>query len=169
MRLLLGLLLYLGAVIAIVGAAAAVLSSPPDPGAQNAATRPAPSTTASPRIQAWLERKAEGIAFAEKERAAAQAERERADALRARLAATPAPYVAPRAQEARAQAARAQEAEDRRAAERARAARAKESVRREARRRLRDLEADTAYSYAFEPRRPAYADDLLTRRDRYGY
>jgi hypothetical protein len=169
MRLLLGLLAYLGAAIAIVGGAAAVLSLPPESGARNAATRPAGSATASPRIQAWLERKAEGVAFAEKERAAAQAERERADALRAKLAATPTPYVAPRAQEARAQKARAQDADERRTAERERAARAKESVRREARRRLRDLEADTAYSYAPEPRRHVYADDFLTRRDRYGY
>jgi hypothetical protein len=164
MRLLLGLLAYLGAVIAIVGGAAAVLSVAPEPGGKNAAARPAPSATASPRIQAWLERKAEGIAFAEKGRAAAQAERERADALRAKLAATPVPTVAPHAPEAR-----AQEAEDRRAAERERAARAKESVRREARRRLRDLEAHTTYGYAPEPYRPAYADDFLTRRDRYGY
>jgi hypothetical protein len=164
MRLLLGLLAYLGAAIAIVGGAAAVLSLPPESGARNAATRPAGSATASPRIQAWLERKAEGVAFAEKERAAAQAERERADALRAKLAATPTPYVAPRTQKAR-----AQDADERRTAERERAARAKESVRREARRRLRDLEADTAYSYAPEHRHHVYADDFLTRRDRYGY
>jgi hypothetical protein len=164
MRVLLGLLAYLGAVTAIVGGAAAVVSLPPEPGARNAAARLAPSATASPRIQAWLERKAEGVAFAEKERAAAQAERERADTLRAKLAATPAPYVAPRAQNAH-----AQDADERRAAERERAARAKASVRREARRRLRDLEAGTAYSYAPTPRHPAYADDFLTRRDRYGY
>ena len=109
---------------------------------------------ASPRIQAWLERKAEGVAFAEKEKAAALAERERAEALRAKLAATPEPYVAPRVRDD----------EERRSAERERAARAQESAKREAR-RLRQLEAQTAYGYAAAPRRPSYPDAFLTRRD----
>jgi hypothetical protein len=174
MRLLLGLLVYLTAVVAIVSGAA-VLSSTSEPGASKASARPEPTTIASPRIQAWLDRKAEGVAYAERERAAAQADRERADALRAKLAATPQPYVAPRAQEARAQVTEERRAAEReraaraKEAERERVARAKESARREARRRQRDLEARTAYSYAAEPQRPPYADDFLTRRDRDGY
>jgi hypothetical protein len=175
MRPLLGLLAYLAAMVAIVSGAAAVLSSTSDPSASKASARPEPTTIASPRIQAWLDRKAEGVAYAERERAAAQADREKADELSAKLAATPQPYVAPRAQEARAQA-----TEERRDAERERAARAKEAERervarakerakREARRRQRDLEAPTTYSYAAEPQRAPYTDDFLTRRDRYGY
>jgi hypothetical protein len=80
----------------------------------------------------------------------------RADALRAKLAATPAPYAAPRANPL----------EERAPAERERAARAKESARREARRRTRDFEARTTYGYAPEPRRPSYPDQFLTMRDR---
>ena len=120
-----------------------MLSSTSEPGASKANTRPEPTTIASPRIQAWLDRKAEGVAFAERERAAAQAERERADALRAKLAAAPQPYVAPRAQEARAQV-----TEERRAAERERAARAKEAAERERAARAKE-------SAKREARRPA--------------
>jgi hypothetical protein len=162
-----GLLTYLATVVAIVSGAAALLSSTSEPGASKASVRPEPIAMASPRIQAWLERKAEGVAFGERRKAAEQAEREGADALRAKLAttetppttATPPPSAAPRISEA----------EDRKVAKRARAARIKESGRREARRPLRDLETRTAYSYAPEPQRPSYADDFLTRRDRYGY
>jgi hypothetical protein len=157
MRLLLGLLAYLAAVVAIGSGAVAILFSAQEPGPRTATARQE-TTTASPRIQAWLERKAEGVVFAEKEKAAALADRERADALRAKLAATPEPYVAPPAHDI----------EERRAAERERAARAKESAKREAR-RLRQLEARAAYGYAPEPRRPAYPDQFLTMRDRYGY
>ena len=158
MRLLLGLLAYLVAIIAIGSGAAAVLSFTTEPGARKAMAPQETTATASPRIQAWLERKAEGVAFAEKEKAAALAERERADALRARLAATPEPYAATHARDDG----------ERRAAERERAARAQEIAKREAR-RLRQLEAQTAYGYAPEPRRPAYPDEFLIRRDRYGY
>jgi hypothetical protein len=154
MRLLLGLLAYLVAIIAVGSGAAAVLFSAPQSGVRTATARQETTPIASPRIQAWLERKAEGVAFAEKEKAAALAERERAEALRAKLAATPEPYVAPRVRDD----------EERRSAERA--ARAKESARREARRHLRELEGSTAYGYAAEPRRPSYGDDFLTRRDR---
>jgi hypothetical protein len=186
MRLLLGLLAYLAAIVAIVSGAAVVLSSTSEPGASKASARAEPTTIASPRIQAWLDRKAEGVALAERERAAAQADRERADELRAKLAATPHSYVAARTQEPyahateerraadRERAARAKEAaRDRmvraKEAERERAARAMESAKREVWRQQRDLEARTAYSYAPEPQRPSYADDFLTRRDRYGY
>ena len=156
MRLLLGLLAYLVAVVAIGSGAVAILFSAPEPSPRTATARQETTATASPRIQAWLERKAEGVAFAEKEKAARLADRERADALRAKLAATPEPYVAPRANPS----------EERVAAERERAARAKESARREARRRTRDVAAHTAYGYAPEPRRPSYPDQFLTMRDR---
>jgi hypothetical protein len=51
---------------------------------RTAAARPEPTPVVSPRIQAWLERKAEGVTFAEKEKAAAQADRERARSQRPR-------------------------------------------------------------------------------------
>jgi hypothetical protein len=161
MRLVLGLLAYLFVVVAVGSGAVAIVSSLTEPSARTAVARSEPTAMASPRIQAWLERKAEGVAFAEKEKAAAQAERERADALRARLAATPDPVAVARTRDnGEKQAAEYQRAE--------RAARAKESAKREAR-RLRQMEAQAAYGYAAEPRRSAYPDDFLTRRDRYGY
>ena len=156
MRLLLGLLAYLVAVVAIGSGAAAVLFSNAEPDARTATARQE-TPVVGPRIQAWLERKAEGVAFAEREKAAALAAREQAEALRAKLAATPEPALVTRAQED----------DDRRGAERERAARAKDSAKREARRRLRQLQAQTAFGYAPEPRRPAYPDEFLTQRDRF--
>jgi hypothetical protein len=131
--------------------------------ARTAAARPEPTPVVSPRIQAWLERKAEGVTFAEKEKAAAQADRERADALRARLAATPEPIALPRTRDV----------QERRADHRERAAPARESAKREARRRFNESqrearrrlnESRSAYAYASEPR--SYPDQLLTLRDR---
>jgi hypothetical protein len=159
MRLLLGLLAYFVAAAAIGSGAVAILFSAPEPSPRTATARQETTTTASPRIQAWLERKAEGVTFAAKEKAAWLADRERADALRAKLAATPEPYVAPSAPDA----------QERRAAEPERTARPKKHARQEARRRLRRLELRATYGYAEEPRRPSYPDELLTRRDRYGY
>jgi hypothetical protein len=161
MRLVLALLAYLVAVVAIGSGAAAVLSSIAEPGSRTATARQEATPTASPRIQAWLERKAEGVAFAEKEKAAQLAERERAEALRAKLAATATPE--PVAVSA------ARDNGERQAAERERAARAKESARRDAARRLRQLEGETAYGYAPAPRWSQNSNDILTRRDRYGY
>ena len=155
MRLLLGLLAYLVAVVVIGSGAVTVLFSAPEPSPRTAMARQETTTTTSARMQALLERKAEGVTSAVKERAAALADRERADALRAKLAATPEPYVAPRANPP-----------VERAAANAPAARAKESARREARRRTRDFEVHTAYGYAPEPRRPSYPDQFLTMRDR---
>ncbi len=159
MRLLVELLSYLFAVVAIGSGVAAVLYSGAEPGTGIAKARQEATTTPSPRIQAWLERKAEGVTFAEKEKAATQAERERADELRAKLAAMPEPYVAPRAQIA----------EEGQAAERQRAAQAREKTKREARRQLRQLQAQATHAYAAEPRRSSYPDEFLTQRDRYGY
>jgi hypothetical protein len=163
MRLVLALLAYLVAVVAIGSGAAAVLSSIAEPGGKPTTARQEATPTASPRIQAWLERKAEGVAFAEKEKAAQLAERERAEALRAKLAATatPEPVAVSAARDKR-------DNGERQAAERERAARAKESARRDAA-RLRQLEAHGAYGYAPAPRWSQNSNDILTRRDRYGY
>jgi hypothetical protein len=154
MRVVLGLLIYLLAVVAVGSGAAGVLSAMKESSPRTVGARPEPTPLASPRIQAWLERKAEGVAFAEKEKAAALAERERADALRAKLAAIPEPIVSPRTPDA----------EERRAGDRKRAARPRESARREARRRF--PEVPPVYGYASEPRRSSYPDQLLTLRDR---
>ena len=166
MHLLLGLLVYVVAVVAIGSGAAALLSSMNEPVAGTATARREPTAAASPRIQAWLERKAEGVAYAEKEKAAAQAEREQADALRARLAATPEPYRAARAQP---DAPQTRDVKERHAAERDRAPpRAKQRAKQEARRRLRDLETHTEFGYVPEPRGVAYNNDFLTKHDRDG-
>ena len=165
MRPVVGLLIYLLAVVAIGSGAAAVLSGMKELSARTAAARPEPTPLVSPRIQAWLERKAEGVAFAEKEKAAAQAERERADALRAKLAATPEPLVLPGTRDA----------EEGRADRRERATPARESAKREARPRFnksqrearrRFDESHSAYGYASEPGWRSYPDQLLTLRDR---
>jgi hypothetical protein len=149
--------LYLVAVVA-VGFAAAGLYLVVQPAVPTATVRHEPTATASPRIQAWLERRAEGVAFAEKEKAAALANRERAEALRASFAAMPEPSAAPIPRQS----------EETRAAGRERATRAKE-IRREARKQLRQLQTPTVYGYAPQRQRAAYPDEFLTRRDRYGY
>jgi hypothetical protein len=157
MRLLLGLLAYLIAIVAIGGGGAAVLYPALTPGAQTtAAQQHAPQI--SPRIQIWLERKAEGVTFAEREKAAVLAERERTDALRARLAAMPEPVAVTSAGDS-----------GRKRPERERVAAAKESAKRDAIRRMRQLEAQPVYGYAPAPRRFADPQEFLTRRDRYGY
>ena len=95
MRLLLGLLAYLVTAVAIGSGAVAILFSAPEPSAERRRRGKKPPPRHRPAIQAWLERKAEGVAFAEKEKAAGLADREWADALRAKLAATPEPLCAP--------------------------------------------------------------------------
>jgi len=163
MRSIVGLFMYLLTVVAIGSGAAAVLSGMKESNARTAAARPEPTPVVSPRIQAWLERKAEGVAFAEKEKAAAQADRERADALRAKLAETPEPLALPRTRAS----------EERRADHRERAAPARKSANREARRRLNESQREArrrlnesrpAYAYASEAR--SYPDQLLTLRVR---
>jgi|RhiMetdeSRZDD1v2_1073273.scaffolds.fasta_scaffold04102_3 hypothetical protein len=165
MRLVVGFFIYLLAVVAVGSGAAAVLSAMKESSAPTAAARPEPTPLASPRIQAWLERRAEGVTLAEKEKTAAQAGRERADALRARLAATPEPLALPRTRDA----------EERRADHRERAAPAGETAKRQARRRFNEPqraarprfnESRSAYGYASEPRWRSYPDQLLTLRDR---
>ena len=87
----------------------------------SAAARRELTPFASPRFEEWLQRKSEGVAPTEREKAAALADREQADALRAKLAAT-------RSRLRR-------DAEERRADRRERAAPVRESATREFRRR----------------------------------
>jgi hypothetical protein len=106
----------------------------------------------APRIQAWLDRKAEGLVYAEKEKVAALSEKERAEELRMR------------AQELRMKIrstaeygamARAHDKEEKQAAERESAARSKNSARPEATRRSHQPEktkAQTAHGDAPGPR-----------------
>ena len=139
MRLLLGLLSYLIAAVALVSGAAAFLSYAVEPGARTVPAAQQETPKVAPRVQAWLDRKAEGLVYAEKEKAAALAEKERG--LRMNVA-PPAEQAAP--------------AQLREAAERESAARARESAKREARRRSRQreqTEALAAYGSVPEPAR----------------
>jgi hypothetical protein len=160
MRLLIGLLSYVIALGAVGGGALIGLSYLVTPSAHTAPPQPqAPQV--SPRIQMWLERKAEGVTFAERERASAVADRERAEALRSKLAATPEPVTLSADNQQK-------------RTEHERGARAREAARREANRRTR-REAQTmygnapVYGYAPQPHRFSYPRELLTQRDRYGY
>jgi hypothetical protein len=144
MRLLLGLLSYLIAAVAIVGGAAAFLFSAGEPAVRMV---PAQQETpkVAPRIQRWLDRNAEGLVYAEKEKADAFAEKERVEALRIKV-----PLTAENAEMAQ-----AYDEKEKQAAERESAMRTKESAKREARSRSRLLEqaeAQTAYGYAPAPR-----------------
>jgi hypothetical protein len=129
MRLLLGLLSYLIAVVGIVGGAAAFLSSVVEPAIRMA---PAQQDTpkVAPRVQAWLDRNAEGLVYAEKEKAAAFAEKERAEALRMNI-----PPMAEHSAMARAHDKAAKQTVERKSA-----ARTTERAKREAKRRSRQPE-----------------------------
>ncbi len=126
MRLFLGLLSYLIAVVAIVSGAAAFLSYAVESGARTVAAQQETRKVA-PQV-------------AEKEKAAALAEKERAEGLRMNVSPT-AEQAAP--------------AQLREAAERESAARARENANREARRRSRQeqMEALAAYGSVPEPAR----------------
>jgi len=143
MRLLLGLLSYLIAAVAVVGGAAAFLFSAGEPAVRMV---PAQQETrkVAPRIQRWLDRNAEGLVYAEKEKADAFAERERVEA-RLKI-----PSTAENVEMAQ-----ARDKKEKQAAERESATRTEESVKREARsrsRQLEQMEAQTAYGYAPAPR-----------------
>jgi hypothetical protein len=86
MRLLLGLLSYLIAAVAVGGAAAFLFSA----GESGVRMVPAQQETpkVAPRIQRWLDRNAEGLVYAEKEKADAFAEKERVEALRIKIPST---------------------------------------------------------------------------------
>jgi hypothetical protein len=87
MRLLLGLLSYVLAAVAIVGGAGLLLFSTTGE-AVTVAPAQQEARKVSPRIQEWLDRKAEAQVYAEREKAAALAEKERVEALRKKAAAT---------------------------------------------------------------------------------
>jgi hypothetical protein len=131
MRLLLGLLSYLIAAVAIVGGAAAFLFSAGEP-AVRMVTAQQETPKVAPRIQRWLDRNAEGLVYAEKERV---------EALRVKIRSTA----------ENAAMAQARDKKEKQAAERESATRTNESAKREAGRRSRQLEqveAQTAYGYA---------------------
>jgi hypothetical protein len=142
MRILLGVLLYLIVAVAFVSGAAALVFYAFQPALKMVVAQPETPKVA-PRLQAWLDRKAEGLIYAEKEKAAALAEKEQAEKLRLSIVSTAAKATMARASDD--------------GAERERAAGAKERAQREARRRSRQLEqakAQTAYGYAPESRWP---------------
>jgi hypothetical protein len=140
MRILLGVLLYLIVAVAFLSGAAALVFYAFQPALKMVVAQPETPKVA-PRLQAWLDRKAEGLIYAEKEKAAALAEKEQAEKLRMSIVSTAAKAAMARARDD--------------GAERERAADAKERAQREARRRSRQLEqtkAQTAYGYAPESR-----------------
>jgi hypothetical protein len=160
MGLLINLVLCLVAAAAIASSSAAVVflvaeSAPKKVVLQHKGPK------VGPRVQAWLDRKAEELAYAERENAAALAEKERVEALRVE--------VPPPAEGA--VMARAPNAEEDQAARLKRAMRARQVAKQEAKRRLRlqQTDAQRAYGYAPERRWSSYPDEFLTRRDRYGY
>ena len=87
MGLLLGLLAYLIAAIAIVGGAAAFVFSVVEPAVTTVPVQQEVRKVA-PRVQAWLDRKAEGLVYAEMEKVAALAEQKRAEARRMKIPST---------------------------------------------------------------------------------
>src|SRR5262245_28530725 len=80
-----GLLSYLVAAVGVAGGAAALLLYAMQSMAGVAPTQQAVAKETAPRIQAWLDRKAESADYAAREEAAARAERERAEALRIKI------------------------------------------------------------------------------------
>jgi hypothetical protein len=161
MRLLINLVLCLVAAGVIASGAAAVVFLAAELGPRKAPARKVPvqqdAPMVAPRIQAWLDRKAEELAYAEREKAAALAEQARAEELRITI---PSPTE-------QAALARARDAEENHTARLERAMRAKQAAKQEAKRRLRrqQAEAQRAYGYAPERRWSSYPDEFLTRRD----
>jgi hypothetical protein len=140
MRVLLSVLLYLAVALAVVSGSAAFVVFAFQQAVVMVATQQQTPKVA-PRLQAWLDRKAEGLLYAEKERAAALAEKEQAEKLRMSIVSTSENAAMARARN-----------DD---AERERAAGGKERAQREARKRSRQVEqtkAQTAYGYAPESR-----------------
>jgi hypothetical protein len=91
MRVLFGVLAYLLVAVAGVGGAAAFVFFAFWPAAEMVAAQE--TSKAAPRIQAWQDRKAEELHYAEKQRAAALAEKEEAEKSRLRHMTTQAPPV----------------------------------------------------------------------------
>jgi hypothetical protein len=153
MRLLIGLLTYLVAVIALVGGAAAFLLAAAEPAVTKVPAQQDLRTTA-PRIQMWLDRKAEDLVYLERRKAAALAEAERAkeDGMRVRSRAEQAAFALARD-------------EDIQAVERESAARMRDNARREARKQTRQLRAaeQAGPSRVVQERTSQYYPDLHGR------
>jgi hypothetical protein len=132
MRVLLGLLAYLLAASAIVGSVVGFLFLAVEPGA-TAAPAPQEARKVGPRIQQWLDRKAEARIYAERERAAALAEKERLDARRRKVLSIPEHAAFARAPD-----------HEGRAAERENAAQRRENAKREAKRSRQRRDAEPA-------------------------
>jgi hypothetical protein len=128
MRLLIGLLSYVLAAVAIVGGGAGLLLFSTTGEAVTVVPAQQEARKVSPRIQEWLDRKAEARAYAEREQAAALAEKERAEAARVKTSASAAHAAFARAR-----------ADDQHAAERDSLAQRRDSAKREAKRRPRQL------------------------------
>jgi hypothetical protein len=172
MRLMINIVLCLVAVAVIAsGTAAALIVAKELAPRRSPAQQQAKAPSVGPRVQAWLDRKAEEHAYVQKENAAASAdkernekallaEQERAEALRAQVP----PPSEPAAM------ASARNAAENQAARLERARRAKQAAKQEAKRRLhlQQAEAQRAYGYAPERRWSSYPDEFLTRRDRSG-
>ena len=127
MPLLLVLLSYLIAAVAMVGGAATFLLSVVEP-AVTLVPAQQEARKVAPRIQAWLDRKVEGRAYAEQEKAAAIAEQEGAEARRMKSPATAELAAFARAHD-----------DEKQAAERERAGRMKNKAKQETRKRSRQL------------------------------
>jgi hypothetical protein len=132
-----GLLSYLMAAVVVTGATTALLFAAVQPAVEMVAAQQETPKVA-PRIQAWLDRKAEGLVYAEKEKVAAVSEKERVEELGIKIR-SPAEYASmarAHAEEERQAAERASASrraqEERQATERASAARSKNSAKREA-------------------------------------
>jgi hypothetical protein len=125
MRVVVGLLSYLIAAVALVGGAAALLFAAAAP-AVTMVTAPQDAPKVGPRLQAWLDREAEGRLYAEMQKAAEAAERERVEARRIKASSTPDYAAFARARD-----------EEKHATERG--ARKKDKSKREARKQSRQL------------------------------
>jgi hypothetical protein len=151
------LCLVAAAVIASGTAAVLFVAAESAPRRPTAVQQKAP--VVGPRVQAWLDRKAEEFAYAEKQKAAALAEKERAQALRVEIPSPPAQTATTPPQNV----------DEHQAARLDRARRAKQLAKQEAKRRLRlQAESQRAYGYAPERRWSGYPNEFLTRRDRAG-
>jgi hypothetical protein len=148
-----GLLSYLMAAVVVTGATTALLFAAVQPAVEMVAAQQETPKVA-PRIQAWLDRKAEGLVYAEKEKVAAVSEKERVEELGIKIR-SPAEYASmarAHAEEERQAAERASASrraqEERQATERASAARSKNSAKRETTRRSHQPEQTKAQTAA---------------------
>jgi hypothetical protein len=156
MRLLINLVLCLVATVIVASGSAAVLFVVAESAPRKAPAQQKTSAVA-PRVQAWLDRKAEELAYAEKEQAAALAEKERAEALQLE----PPPAVE------QATIPQVRNAEEDQVVRRERARRARQAAKQEARRQLRLQQAAALRAYGYVPERRwfRYPHEFRERRE----